>query len=67
MDARIFEETVVTRVFSLPSPTPLAELEKAAAVARRELTEQNQRVYDDTIMVVAHDDEIRLVYVKEKS
>jgi hypothetical protein len=54
--------TTVTKEFTLPSPTNLAEVEKVIAAVDSELTPA-QLGLDDTVTVRAHDDEIVFSYV----
>lgn len=65
MDAQRCEETTTKVIWKLPSPTPYSELVKAATVAHHELEKQGRGIYDDSLMVEAHDDEVYLFYVKE--
>jgi hypothetical protein len=49
-------------IFSLPSPVVHTELLKAIHVARGELEAAGVEIWDNTIMVEAHDDEVHVYY-----
>lgn len=50
-----------TKQFVLPSPTNWAEVRKVLAAIDQELSED--RHWDDTVTVTAHDDEIFFTYL----
>jgi hypothetical protein len=64
-----FEETTTKVIFSVPSPSPWADIAKALMCAKREYAEcykiPTEDVCDDAVMVESWDDEIRIWFHKE--
>ena len=58
------EVTTVTIEYTLPNPSPAAEMGKAYAAAEAEIKAAGLHVYDDSVMVHGRDDEIVLVVQK---
>jgi hypothetical protein len=59
------EEVSRKVIFFVLSPTNFAEFDKAMTAATRELSEKRKSLFDDSLAVEAHDDEIHISYTEK--